>query len=126
MASTAIAPAAVRRPVTVTGAAALLALAGALGLLALPAGLGEAGVDILVPALVFAALRLVAAAGVWRRRRWAAIVGAVATLLDTLLALPGLAEAPNAALGALAALGVVLGGATLALLAVSAARAAYV
>ena len=118
-------PAAIRRPGTITAAAALLALTGALGLLALPAGLGEVGAVILVPALAFAALRFVAAAGVWRCRRWAAILGVIATLLDTLLALPGLFEAPNAALGALAALGVVLGVATLILLALPPARRAY-
>jgi hypothetical protein len=118
-------PAAVRRPATVTAAAALLALTGALGLLAVPAGLGEVGAVILVPALALAALRLVAAAGVWRGRRWAALLGAAATLLDTLLAVPGLSEAPNAALGALAALGVVLGIATVVLLALPASRRAY-
>jgi hypothetical protein len=126
MTAAATAPAAARRPAPVTAAAALLALTGALGLLALPAGLGEAGAAILVLALVLAVLRLVAAAGVWQCRRWAAVLGAVATLLDTLLALPGLSAAPNAALGALATLGVALGVVTLVLLAVSAARRAFV
>ena len=119
-------PVALRRPPTVTAATALLALTGALGLLALPAGLGEVGAIVLVPALAFAGLRLVAAAGVWRCRRWAAVLSAVATLLDTLLALPGLTEAPNAALGFLAAVGGVLGIAVLVLLALPASRRAYV
>ena len=124
MASTAQ-PTALRRPAPVVAAAALLLLTGALGLLALPAGLGEVGAVVLVPALVLAALRLVAAAGVWRCRRWAALLGASATALDALLAVPGLIEAPTAALGALAALGVGLGVVTLVLLALPASRRAY-
>ena len=124
MASTAP-PAALRRPAPVTAAAALLALTGALGLLALPAGLGAVGAVVLIPALALAALRLVAAAGVWRGRRWAALLGATATVLDALLALPGLVEAPTAALGALAALGVGLGVVTLVRLALPASRRAY-
>jgi hypothetical protein len=118
-------PAARHRPPAVTAAAALLALTGALGLLALPAGLGEVGAVVLVPALTLAALRLVAAAGVWQGRRWAALLGAAATAFDALLALPGLVEAPTAALGALAAVGVGLGVVTLVLLALPSARRAY-
>lgn len=97
------------RPMMVTSAVALLAFTGILGLLAAPAGLGAVGFVILIPALAFAALRLISAYWLWRGQRWAAILGFVVTLLDTLLALPGLSDAPNGTLQLLATAGVVLG-----------------
>src|SRR5690349_5155010 len=97
------------RPTMVTVAVALLAFTGAFGLLAAPAGLGEVGLVILVPALVFAGLRFVSAYWLWRGRRWAAILGFVVTLLDTLLALPGLSSAPNGLLQVMATIGVAIG-----------------
>ena len=119
-------PGVTNRSSTVTTAALFLALAGVLGLLAAPAGLGEVGAAILISALVFTVLRFVAAIGLWHCRRWAAILGFVVTLLDTLLALPGaFGAAPNAALAIVAAIGVALGVATLVLLALPASRRAY-
>ena len=126
MATIATSPVATRRPATVTAAAVLLALLGAAGLLLAPAFAGEAGAVFTAVVVALAALRLVAAVGVWRRRRWAAILGFVASLLDTLLAAPGLFFAPDATSRALATSGVVLGVATLVLLALPASRRTYV
>ena len=119
-------PVATRRPTTVTAAAVLLALLGALGLILAPLLLSEAGAVFTAIILVLAALRLVAAVGVWCCRRWAAILGFVVSLLDTLLAAPGLFFAPDATSRALATAGVLLGVATLVLLVLPASRRAYV
>ncbi|MFN8515105.1 MAG: hypothetical protein U0232_19130 [Thermomicrobiales bacterium] len=97
------------RPTMVTVAVALLIFTGVLGLLAAPAGLGEVGLVVLIPALVFAGLRFISAYWLWRGQRWAAVLGFVATLLDTLLALPGLSSAPNGMLQVMATIGVVIG-----------------
>jgi hypothetical protein len=117
---------ATRRPATVTAAAVLLALLGALALILTPAFLDQAGTAFTAIAVAIAALRLVAAVGVWRCRRWAAILGFVVSLLDTLLAAPGLFFAPDATSRVLAVSGVVLGVATLVLLALPGSRRAYV
>ena len=126
MSTIAASPVAIRRPAPVTAAAVLLALLGAAGLLFAPASAGEAGAAFTAVIVALAAMRLVAAVGVWRCRRWAAILGFVASLLDTLLAAPGLFFAPDATARALATSGVVLGVATLVLLALRASRRAYV
>ena len=126
MSTIATSPDATRRPATVTAAAALLALLGAVGLILAPAFVGEAGAAFTAVLVAFSALRLVAAVGVWRCRRWAALLGFVVSLLDTLLAAPGLFFAPDATSRALATSGVVLGVATLVLLVLPASRRAYV
>ena len=126
MSTIAASPVATRRPPTVTAAAALLALLGALALILTPAFLDEAGAAFTAVAVAFAALRLVAAVGLWRCRRWAAILGFVVSLVDTLLAAPGLFAAPDATWRLLAVVGVVLGLATLVLLALPASRRSYV
>lgn len=126
MSTIAASPVAARRPATVTAAAALLALLGALVLLLTPFFLNDAGAVFTAIAVAIAALRLVAAVGVWRCRRWAAILGFVISLLDTLLAAPGLFAAPDATWRLLSSLGVVLGLATLVLLALPTSRRAYV
>ena len=125
MSTIAASPVATRRPATVTAAAVLLALLGAVGLILAPAFLDEAGAAFIAILVAISALRLVAAVGVWRCRRWAAILGFVVSLLDTLLAAPGLFAAPDATSRTLAIVGVVLGVATLVLLALPASRRAY-
>lgn len=118
-------PTVARRPTTVTIAAALLALLGDLALIPTP-GTGDIPRFILIASFIFAALKLVAAIGLWRCRKWAAVLGFVVVLLDALAAAPGLFFAPSAALRVAATVGVVLGIATLVLLVLPASRRTYV
>lgn len=123
MSSIAQAPVA-HRPPTVTAAVALLALTAAL-FPPIALALGDFDPGVLAIGGTFAALKLVAAVGLWRCRRWAAVLGFVTTLLDTLLALPGLLEASNGPLVLVSATAVALGVPTLLLLALPTSRRAY-
>lgn len=96
------------RPATVMAAVALLIITAVISLVAVPSGLSDVGLIILAPALVFSVLRFVSAYWLWQGQRWAAILGFVVTLLDTLLALPGVFGAPNNRLLILAAATVVI------------------
>ena len=125
MSTIASSPVTTRRPPTVTAAAALLVLL-ALGALLPLAGTEEIPRAVLVIAYVLAALKLVAAVGLWRCRKWAAILGFVVVLLDVLAAAPGLLDPPSAALGVFLGVGMLLSVAALVLLALPAARRAYV
>ena len=125
MSTIAASSATTRRPTTVTAAAALLVLL-ALGALLPLAGTEEIPRAVLVIGYVFAALKLVAAVGLWRCRKWAAILGFVVVLLDALAAAPGLLDPPSAALGAFIGVGMLLSVAALVLLALPASRRAYV
>lgn len=78
-------PAATHRPATVTAALALLVLLALVALFPTP-GAEEIPPAILLAGYAFAALQLVAAAGLWRCRRWAALLGFVVVLLDGLAA----------------------------------------
>lgn len=104
------------RPTTVTAAVALLIITAVISLVAVPSGLGDVGLIILAPALVFSVLRFVSAYWLWQGQRWAAILGFIVTLLDALLALPGVFGAPNNVLRVMATTGVVIGIPTLVLL----------
>lgn len=110
------------RPTTVTAAAVLLAAMGVLGIAVLPLVDGGAGVIVVG---TISLLRLVAAFGVWHRRRRAAILGFVVTALDALAALPGVFFA-DGLWWALATTGVVAGIAAMVLLAHRTSRRAYV
>jgi hypothetical protein len=114
-----------RRPSTVSAAVSLLVLLAGLVLLPVP-GAEAVPREVLGVAYAFAALKLVAAAGLWRCRRWAAILGFLAVLLDALAAAPGLLAAPTPALRVMAATMVLLSVAALILLALPTSRRAYV
>jgi hypothetical protein len=126
MSTIAASPITTSRPNTVTAATVLLALTGVVGLLTAPLGADEAGAVFVTIGVAISVSRLVAAIGVWRCRRWAAILGFVVSLLDSLLAAPGILFAPDNTLRAMAIAGVVLGVATLVLLMLPASRRAYV
>ncbi len=124
MSTIAASPATTRRPATVTAALALLALAALAALIPAP-GVADIPRGVVIAGYAFAALKLVAAVGLWRCRRWAASLGSVVVLLDTLAAAPGLLFAPTTTLRVVATVGVILGLATLVLLALPASRRAY-
>jgi uncharacterized membrane protein (DUF2068 family) len=116
-----------QRPASITAAATLLGVLGAVGLIAAPLGYDDNGASFVVIALVIAVIRFIAAAGVWRLQKWAAVVGFVITALDTLLALGAIFDDSGpAALRMLSLLAVPLGLATLVLLARQSSRRAYV
>ena len=116
---------AVNRPTTVTVASAGLVL---LAVLAVPTmTLASDGFDPVFFGIggTFAILKLIAAAGLWRCRKWAAILGFVATLLDVLLALPGFGDGTFGDDVSLLAIGVIIGIATLVLITLPTSRRAY-
>jgi hypothetical protein len=116
-----------RRPATITAAVVLLAVIAALGVVGGLVGEGENGASFLVIALVMSAVRAVAAFGVWRLRRWAAILGFVITVLDILMTIPFFFDGSSTtAMQVLAAIAVPLDVATLVTLAWPASRRAYI
>jgi uncharacterized membrane protein (DUF2068 family) len=106
-------------------ATVLLAVLAALGLVAAPIGADEHGASFVVICIVVSALRGIAAAGVWRMWRWAAILGFVVTLIDTLLAVPGIFDGSSTGMQVLSALAVPINVATLIVLAWPTSRRAY-
>jgi uncharacterized membrane protein (DUF2068 family) len=109
------------RPLPVTVAAVLLALfslANLLSLLMVPDG-------VLALVVVLGVAGLIGAAGLWMLKRWSVWLTIVVSVLNILLAAPGLVFVPNPTLRILAAVGVV-GFAVVMLLAVlPGARRAY-
>ncbi|HET8626064.1 MAG TPA: hypothetical protein VFL91_01515 [Thermomicrobiales bacterium] len=116
---------AARRPTAMTAAIIALVLLALAVLVPVP-GLGDVPASALLVGYAFAALKVVAAVGLWWSRKWAAILGFVAVLLDGLMAAPGLLFADSAALRIYLAVGVALSIAALVLLALPASRRAYV
>lgn len=116
--------AAARRPIVVTVALVLMVLAALSSLVPAP-GTEEIPQFILISAYVLAFLKLVAAVGLWRCHRWAAILGFVAVLLDGLTAVPGAFFAPTVALQLLSTVGTLISIVILVLLVLPAARRAY-
>lgn len=121
-------PVSAQRPATVTAAIILLVIV-ALGVL-IPFG-GDGGdgegipAAILVSGYALAALKIIAGVGLWGRRRWAAILGFVAVLLDALTAIPGVFFAPTPILRVIVGIGLLLSLAILVLLVLPASRRAY-
>ena len=113
-----------RRPATVIAAIVLL-VPLALAALIPPGSTAAIPAVVLVSGYALAALKLAAAVGLWWSRRWAAILGFVAVLLDALTSVPGLLFAEEAATRALVAVGLALSIAALVLLALPASRRAY-
>jgi hypothetical protein len=109
----------------VTAALTLLVLLGAVGLIPIPGAAAEIPLPILVAGFAFAFLKLVAASGLWRGQRWAAILGFVVVLLDALTGVPGVMFAESLGLRVYAGVGVIVSIVALTLLATPAFRRAY-
>lgn len=115
---------AARRPATITISILLLVLLSVSVLLPIP-GFESIPRAALIIGYLFAALKLVAAFGLWRCRKWAAILGFIAVLLDALLAVPGMFES-TAALQLYTITGVSISIIVLVLLLLPVSRHAYV
>jgi hypothetical protein len=97
------------RPLPVTLAAVLLALVSLANLpLSLLPGSEEIPAVVVYGAVVLGILGLVAAGGLWLLRKWSFWPAIAVSALNILAAAPGLTEAPNAALRAAAAAGVLV------------------
>ena len=114
------------RPPTVTVAAILMALISLLGLPGplLPGSEGVPGV-VLYGGIVLGIVGLVAAVGLWMLRRWGIWLTVVVCVLNLLSAAPGVAFAPNAALQAFAAVGVVVPALIIVLVVLAPSRRAF-
>lgn len=113
-----------RRPIVITVAMVMLVLMALFTLVPAP-GTEEMPRFILISGYILAALKVIAAVGLWRCYKWAAILGFVAVFLDALTAVPGLIFAPNSPLQVLVAVWLVLSAVLLILLTRPAARQAY-
>lgn len=125
MSAITVSPPATRRPATITATIVLLVLL-ALSVLIPFSGADQIPQAAIILGYAFAVLKLVAAAGLWRCRKWAAILGFVAVLLDALSSAPGLFGAPTAALQVYLIVAVLASIAALVLLALPTSRRAYV
>ena len=114
-----------RRPITVTIVAVLLAAYQFLAIVPT----GEAPDDI--PKFVSyisigtGIISLIAAIGLWRRKKWAAVTGAVVTAILVLVTAPGIIFGPVVGLQLEAAACVTIGLAIIALILLPASRRAY-
>lgn len=114
------------RPPTIATAILLLLLVS-LGNLALPivARGGTPPGPVLIAAVVLGIAGLIAAAGLWLRRRWALPLTVIVSVLTGLAAAPGLLFAPSAALVASSAVTVVGVAAIVVLVVLPGSRRAY-
>jgi hypothetical protein len=113
------------RPSTVTAAAVLLIVLTAVGLVAAPLGVGEHGASFAAIAIAMSAIRGIAAFGVWRARRWAAILAFVISSIDVLLSTPGFFDGSSTRMQVVSAIAVPLSLAILILLAWPSSRRVY-
>lgn len=118
-------PTSMRRPNTVNAAIVILVLLAVSVLIPLP-GMGDIPLVGLIIGFVFAALKLVAAVGLWRCRKWAAILGFVAVLLDALMGAPALIDPPSTAIAVYVVIAIVLSVVALVLLVLQPSRTAYI
>ena len=111
------------RPLVLTLAVILLVLVG-LGSLATPL-LSGPPVPVKVLAVVMGLLCLLAAYGVWNRKRWGMIVAIVVSAINALSGLPGLLVQPNLPATLAAGVGIVISILIIVLTILPSARAAY-
>jgi uncharacterized membrane protein (DUF2068 family) len=109
------------RPLPVTIATVLLALLSLANLLS-PLMLPDGVVALVV---VLGVAGLIGAVGLWMLKRWSLWLTIIVSLLNILLAAPGLVFAPNPTLRILAAVGVVGFAVVMSLAVVPSARRAY-
>lgn len=114
------------RPASIGGAALLLLLAVALAIPAVIVTMDGFDAAFIAIAGTLATFKLVSAGGLLRCRKWAMYVGFGAALLDTLLSLMTITDAPSGSEVTFSAVYIVIGVATLVLLLLPASRRAYV
>lgn len=114
-----------QRPITVTIAAVMLV---AMQLLAI-VPTGEAPGDIPMFAVYTSVgagiISLIAAAGLWRQKKWAAVTGGIMTAINVLVTAPGMIFAPVIGLRIESIAGVAIGLVIIALILLPVSRRAY-
>jgi len=111
-----------KRPVPLTIASILLALLS-LGNLSLP--LFHPPLEVTFVGIVLGILGLVAAFGLWRRKRWGMILTIIVSMLNALAAASGIVGAPNVLIKLQSTVGVVVSIVILVLVVLPSARKAY-
>jgi hypothetical protein len=117
-------PTPLHRPLTVTIAAVLCALNSLANMVPFGAG-GDIPIFVVYASVVLGAIGLVGVFGLWRMRRWGALLSAAVLVLTALLAAPGILFAPSLVLNLLASAGVLLSIVVLALIFLPSSRRAY-
>lgn len=119
------------RPTSLVAATVLLVIGGLMNLIPFDAFITYDAADdrppkvVVYGAYVLGVLLLAAAYGVWKRQRWGMFVGVIVSVIGIVSALPGVFFAPEAWMQLSAAIGVVLGIATIYALLMPATRRAY-
>jgi hypothetical protein len=113
------------RPISTGVAAAVLAVLSAAGLAAPLLLAGGAPAPAIYVSVASGAAGLAAAYGLWRLRRWGAVLAVIVSVLGILSAAPGLAFAPTPGLLAQAVAGVAGSALVLVLVVLPASRRAY-
>ncbi len=115
-----------QRPLAVTVAAILMVLISLVGLPGpLLPGSEEVPAVVIYGGIVLGVVGLVAAVGLWMLKKWGFWLTIVVSVLNLLSAAPGIALAPNAALQAAAAVGVVVPALIIVLVVLPISRRAY-
>jgi hypothetical protein len=112
-----------RRPVIVTVAAVLCAVNAIANLV--PFGGNDIPTPVIYGSVVLGAIGLVGAFGLWRVRRWGAVLSSAVLVLGALLAAPGILFAPSLPLRLLASVGVLVAVVVLTLILLPSSRRAY-
>jgi hypothetical protein len=114
-----------RRPVAVTVAAVLCALNALANIVPFGAGGDQIPTFVIYASIALGAIGLVGAFGLWRVRRWGALLSAAVLVLTALLAAPGILFAPTLVLHLLASVGVLIAVVVLTLIFLPSPRHAY-
>jgi uncharacterized membrane protein (DUF2068 family) len=111
--------------VTVAIAAVLCAVNGLANIVPFGAGGSDIPTFVIYASIAVGVIGLVGAFGLWRVRRWGALLSAVVLVLSALLAAPGIVFAPTLALHLIASLGVLIAVVVLTLILLPSSRRAY-
>ncbi len=114
------------RPLPVTVAAIVLVLISLVGLPGpLLPGSDEVPTLVIYGGIVLGFVGLIAAVGLWMLKKWGFWLAVVVSVLNILSAAPGVAFAPNAALQAAAAVGVLVAALIIVLVVLPTSRRVY-
>jgi uncharacterized membrane protein (DUF2068 family) len=110
---------------TVTIAAVLCAVNALVNIVPFGAGGNDIPAFVIYASIALGAIGLVGAYGLWRVRRWGALLSGAVLVLSALLAAPGIVFAPTLVLHLLASVGVLVAVVVLTLILLPSSRRAY-